>query len=126
MDELNKSGRHLTVDGFADPEILRDRDHLERSLRRVAAAAEMEVMDLRLYEVPEDPSAVGAEPFRDSGGITGYAVLTTSHASFHGFPLTGEFRFDLYSCKDFDPDRVEHFLMAALRGRAAEARNWVR
>jgi S-adenosylmethionine/arginine decarboxylase-like enzyme len=116
----------LTVDGFADPELLRDRDHLERTLRGLAAAAKMELLDLRLYEVPEDPSAAGKFPFEDSGGITGYAVLTTSHASFHGFPQTGEYRFDLYSCKDFDPGRVKQLLINHLCGSAVEARNWVR
>jgi len=125
-DDLNRTGRHLVVDGRADADLLRDRDHLERVLRNVAAVARMEVVDLRLYVVPEIPEKVGRIPFEDSGGVTGYAVLTTSHAAIHTFPLSGEYRFDLYSCKDFDPELVERLLVEHLRGETPVVQNWVR
>lgn len=125
-DDLNRTGRHLVVDGRADPDLLRDRDHLERVLRTLAAVAEMEVVDLRLYVVPEELEKVGKVPFQDSGGVTGYAVLTTSHISIHTFPLLGEYRFDLYSCKDFDPERVEETLIRHVRGDTPVVQNWVR
>lgn len=38
-------------------------------------------------------------------GITGVIGLETSHASFHIW-TNGDFRFDLYSCQDFDVNQV--------------------
>jgi S-adenosylmethionine decarboxylase len=124
--QLHRTGRHLVLDCVADAHLLRDRAFMERALRTVAELADMDVLEVSVVEVPEDPSVVGAEPFRDPGGLTGVAILSTSHASFHAFPLTGELRFDLYSCKDFDPDVVENYLKGTLRCFAVESLNWVR
>lgn len=126
MSQLRRSGRHLILDGFSPPEVLRDREHLEMVLLRLAEAAQMKVLDLQIYEVPEDDSVLTKESFEDPGGLTGFAVLTTSHVSFHTFPATGELRFDLYSCKDFDADLVEKMLLEELRVEGAEKVNWVR
>jgi len=113
----SRSGRHLIADGVAPSEVLRDKATLELLLLEVAKVAEMQVIDLDLYDVPEDPTALGEEKFRDPGGITGYAVLTTSHASIHTFPPSGEFRFDLYSCKDFEVGAVLRTLCGVLRAK---------
>lgn len=123
---LRKTGRHLIVDGFADPEVLRNRERLERALEDVTLSVGMTVLDVHAYEVEEDMSKVDSSPFQDCGGITAYVVLSTSHCSFHGWPLTGEFRFDLYSCKDFDARKVEALLCELIRGVAKESKSWTR
>ena len=57
--------------------------------------------------------------FQDTGGITtqivGFATLTTSHCAFHGFTLLKEFHLDLYSCREFEKQKVIGFLMDALQ-----------
>ena len=68
--ELNRSGLHLIVDGFGDSKGLRDAFAVEKILESVAKVAAMRILDLRVYEVDEDPSAVGEGPFRDPGGVT--------------------------------------------------------
>ena len=45
-----------------------------------------------------------AEDFEDEGGVTGFALLTTSHIAFHTWPLRPEFHLDIYSCKAYDPE----------------------
>ena len=39
-------------------------------------------------------------------GITGVVVIAESHITFHSFIEKDYFFFDLFSCKDFDVDRV--------------------
>ena len=40
-------------------------------------------------------------------GLTGWTVLTTSHISIHTFLKQGTAFIDLFSCKEYDPDKVE-------------------
>ena len=126
MHELTKSGRHMIVDGFADQTLLRDRARLKQLLCSLAHAANMEIIDLKTYPVPENADKVGRVPFEDPGGVTGYAVLTTSHASIHTFPQTGEFKFDLYSCTDFDPTQIADHIAKELGVSKMEQKDWIR
>lgn len=51
-----------------------------------------------------------------NSGVTGTVVITTSHASIHIWdnvpqnPYPGMLQFDLYSCKDFEPETVLEFI----------------
>jgi len=51
-----------------------------------------------------------------NSGVTGDVVITTSHSSIHiwdnepGNPYPGMLQFDLYSCKDYDPNDVLKFI----------------
>ena len=72
------------------------------------------------YEVAEEIARIGAEPFEDEGGTTGFAVLSTSHCAIHTWPLRETFVMDVYSCRDFDQAMVEfalheHFEARSLR-----------
>ncbi len=39
-------------------------------------------------------------------GQTGCVILVTSHFAWHSWPAQGRLSFDLYSCKDFDENKV--------------------
>jgi len=39
-------------------------------------------------------------------GLTGIAVLSESHMSIHTMPETNSFYFDLFSCRDFQAERI--------------------
>ena len=39
-------------------------------------------------------------------GVTGVVIIAESHLTFHSFIRKDYFFFDLFSCKDFDVDRV--------------------
>jgi S-adenosylmethionine/arginine decarboxylase-like enzyme len=41
-------------------------------------------------------------------------VLSTSHCSIHTWPLRPFFVMDVYSCRDFEPARVEEHLAKSL------------
>jgi S-adenosylmethionine decarboxylase len=119
------SGRHLILDGFADAAKLRSAMFVRAFLERVVELAKMELVDLRVYELEARPAGPDGD-FVDPGGVTGYAVLTTSHASIHTFPEAGRFKFDLYSCRDFPGGDLEEFVLRELGARAELKLNWVR
>jgi S-adenosylmethionine/arginine decarboxylase-like enzyme len=46
----------------------------------------------------------------DNEGVTGFAVITTSHLAMHIWPKENVVQLDVYSCKDFDPKIVYDLL----------------
>jgi S-adenosylmethionine decarboxylase len=46
-------------------------------------------------------------------GITGMVIIAESHITFHSFIDKDYFFFDLFSCKDFDVDRVVAYVIEA-------------
>lgn len=80
----------------------------------------IEILGMRLlgephmYEVETEIAKLGVEPFEDEGGVTGVCVLSTSHCSIHTWPLRPFFVMDVYSCRDFDANAVEAFLVERL------------
>ena len=72
-----------------------------------------------LYNVTQD--------IHEDVGITGTAIITTSHLSIHTFPQGQRgtieqpfFTFDCYSCKDFDSDLVCDILNEAFQPEKVE------
>ena len=91
--------KHLLVSGKLS-RIFRDPRELEKVLDELVSVVNMKIF-----------MPAKAEYCYDAGneGVTGIVVITTSHASIHIWE-TGEFHFDLYSCKDFQVSDVLTFL----------------
>ena len=110
------AGRHLIFTGFARPDsrdVLDDPEALAEILHEVIALVGMQVLvPARMVRVELDPSK--AEGPEDCGGVTGTAVLSTSHVSVHTWPLHDRVSFDLYSCHEFDSTRVLELLVDRL------------
>jgi S-adenosylmethionine/arginine decarboxylase-like enzyme len=88
-------GKHLIInsEGSRCSRILDSIESIYRYLEDIVSLVDMTVL------IP--PHVVRC---RDIGneGVTGFVVITTSHASIHTWPDTGSIRFDLFSCRDFD------------------------
>jgi S-adenosylmethionine/arginine decarboxylase-like enzyme len=88
-------GKHLVInsEGSRCSRILDSIEAIYRFLDEIVVFADMTIL------IP--PHVVRC---RDLGneGITGFVVITTSHASIHTWPDSGSIRFDLFSCRDFD------------------------
>jgi S-adenosylmethionine decarboxylase len=96
-------GRHIKVLGVGSPEKLRSVAGVERFLVDLVSALGMRCLrEPHTYEVEEEIEKLGVEPFEDEGGVTGVAVLSTSHCAIHTWPLRSFFVMDVYSCRDFD------------------------
>jgi S-adenosylmethionine decarboxylase len=48
-------------------------------------------------------------------GITGFVVIAESHLAFHSFVDKDYFFFDIFSCKDFDVQKVVDYIIAAFK-----------
>ncbi len=73
-------------------ELLRDRDAIDRVMRRAVA-------ELRLTVVGDGAWHVFPEP----GGVTGMLLLTESHLVCHTYPEHGVASFNLYCCREREP-----------------------
>ena len=105
-------GRHVKIVGGGDPDRLRSVEGVKAMLEALVERVGMRLLHrAHMYEVEEELHKVGAEPFEDEGGVTGVAVLSTSHCAIHTWPLRAHFVMDLYSCRDFDPALVEEMLV---------------
>lgn len=118
-------GRHIKVLGRGSAAPMRSVEDIKSFLEALVHALGMRALgNPHMYEVEESIEKLGAEPFEDEGGVTGVAVLSTSHCSIHTWPLrehTPEqemFVLDVYSCRDFDPAVVERMLEKHLRAHS--------
>ena len=69
----------------------------------------VDVLHMKLMQgVVANPN-VGYEGGTDCG-VTGCALITTSHIVLHTWDKDMYFQFDCYSCKDFNPEQVQEEL----------------
>lgn len=110
-----KHGRHIKVLARGDEHLLGSAAIVESMLQDLVGKLGMRMLgDAHMYEVETEIAKLGVEPFEDEGGVTGVAVLSTSHCSIHTWPLRPFFVMDVYSCRDFDPSLVESLLAEKL------------
>jgi S-adenosylmethionine decarboxylase len=108
-------GRHIKVLGRGSASRLGDAKNVEAMLVDLIDVLGMRLLgEPHMYEVETEIAKLGKEPFEDEGGVTGICVLSTSHCSIHTWPLRPFFVMDVYSCRDFEPRAVEHFLTERL------------
>ncbi len=106
MKKFSISGKHLFVDFFGvNPQKLRDRLGLMRVL---CGALKKEGFNIL--------RRTGSNQFKIGGkGITGFVLLSESHAAFHSYPEYGYLALDIFSCGKPAPESVakamEQFLL---------------
>lgn len=91
---------HLIVDGFgANTEMLESEDFVYRFLDEYPAR-----IDMTKVAPPYVFRYVGSKP--QDWGVSGFVVIAESHIAIHTFPERGLINVDVFSCKEFDPERV--------------------
>jgi S-adenosylmethionine decarboxylase len=103
-------GRHLIVDGYChNIDLLNSEQGLATMLNELVDVVKMDLLlPAQMVKVELQPEKVSSNS--DDGGVTGFAVLSTSHVSVHTWPLTKRFSLDLFSCHDYDPHLVIDFI----------------
>lgn len=71
----------------------------------------VDVLDMELMQGVETNPNVGYEG-GDNPGVTGCALITTSHIVIHTWDNDMYFQFDAYSCKCFKPSKVNRLLQS--------------
>jgi S-adenosylmethionine decarboxylase len=107
-------GRHIKIVGFGAPALLGSVDRVKGFLSQLVPALGMRMLgDVVIHDVALDLAKLASPVFEDEGGVTGTAVLSTSHCAIHTWPAREFFVLDVYSCRDFDPGLVLEHLRAA-------------
>lgn len=112
-------GRHIKVVGYGAPALLGSVERVEGFLSKLVPALGMRMLgEPVLHDVALDLSKLDSPIFEDEGGVTGTAVLSTSHCAIHTWPAREFFVLDVYSCRDFDPSLVFAHLKRAFETTA--------
>lgn len=114
-----RHGRHVKVVGYGAVTLVGAVDVVRDFLKELVGALGMRALgEPVMHDVELDLSKLNVEPFEDEGGVTGVAVLSTSHCAIHTWPARdGFFVLDVYSCRDFVPDAVASVLVERLGAR---------
>ncbi len=103
---------HLVLDGQSEK--LKSAYPMDELLCLVVQLAGMRLIDTPGHS---NPWVIDYHPDsipRSQWGVTAVALIETSHVTIHTFTESGRFYFDLVSCKSFDGDLVEAFLVKEL------------
>ena len=94
----------------ANQESMRSVAHMAQFLAGLVRSVDMRMLGLSIYDVPVELAKLEIQPFEDEGGITGVGVLSTSHAACHTWPERRSGVIDVYSCREFNIDKVVEFV----------------
>ena len=95
-------GLHLLVDGNVKDPALFEEGNLTAMFHALVSALDMELIHGPYFkQVAIDPSKLTGDKFQDEGGVSAYAMISTSHISIHCWPLRHTFMADIFSCKMF-------------------------
>jgi len=109
------AGLHIILDGYVKDASVFNGPSLEYAFKKLAEALEMQIiMGPDFLEVELDPTKLQSDVFQDEGGITGMCVISTSHMSIHCWPIRKCFSMDVFSCKDFDGNKVKEIIWELL------------
>lgn len=99
-------GKHIKVVGKGDVAKMGNVGNVKAFLSSLVTALGMRSLKEVALDVPIELDKLKATPFEDEGGITGVAVLSTSHCSIHTWPARNHYVMDVYSCRDFRSELV--------------------
>ena len=109
----------LHLDGLANQYRLSDPIGLEKTVRTIAKAADMNVMSISVQNVGMEAKTLGrvARPWESGYSVQGLivkAALTSSHITIHAWPEHEFFMFDIVSCQSFNREGIRGLLMDLL------------
>ena len=91
---------HLIIDGNgSDPSILKDEKFIRNLLDTYPGK-----IGMTKISPPYITHYMQGKP--DDWGISGFVLIAESHISIHTFEVQGTVNIDIFSCKDFDAQRV--------------------
>tara|TARA_Y100000034_G_scaffold104232_1_gene130626 strand:- start:138 stop:515 length:378 start_codon:yes stop_codon:yes gene_type:complete len=107
--KIHGRGNHLIIDAVdVDSRILNDIKFIKKFLIELPLKISMH----RLTK----PKVIKATPKKyDTGGVTGFVILSESNISIHTYPNEGKFYLDLFSCMEFDVNLAVNYVKEKFR-----------
>lgn len=97
-------GKHLLIDAYGiEEKKLKNRQAILNLLRGLPKKFKMRPLGNAAVK------KVASDLYSD-WGLSGFVMLYESHISLHTWPEDGYAAMDIYSCKDFDHDKMVKFL----------------
>ena len=97
-------GTHVIGDlSGITPHLLSDEAFLMKILKEGLESERFTILGQQSLKFPGEES-----------GVTGFYILSESHAAFHSYPEYGYIALDVFSCGDSRPDRVVAHVARAL------------
>ena len=91
---------HLIIDGYSsNPDILQSEEFITELLDQYPAE-----IGMTKISPPHVLRYVGAKP--EEWGVSGFVLIAESHISIHTFVEIRYVNVDVFSCKNFDADRI--------------------
>tara|TARA_R110000868_G_scaffold392431_1_gene663046 strand:- start:168 stop:536 length:369 start_codon:yes stop_codon:yes gene_type:complete len=106
-----KNGKHLIIDAYnCFSPSLREEGVIKKVLYDITDLIKLRPLsEAMIFEVTEDMLD------KEGSGLTGGIIFMESHFTFHAFPEMAYFSADIYSCKNFDHDRVVTYIDQVFR-----------
>lgn len=109
-------GPHLLVDLYGcEEEKIADKEFIERVLNELPSLLKMNKISEPM--IVEYKGKVGSF---DKGGITGIVFIAESHVSIHTWRGYNFASIDVFSCKEFDAEEVERYLIEKFKPKRIE------
>lgn len=104
VKKIHGKGNHLIIDGTnINSELLDDEKFIRKILRELPKVIDAHTLT--------NAKVIRATPKEyDTGGLTGFIILSESNISIHTYPQEGKFYLDLFSCVEFDVDKAINYL----------------
>ena len=109
LEKFHGRGNHLIIDAKdVDKDLIYNKRLIKTILKELPSKINMHTLT--------KPKVIKATPKKwDTGGITGFVILSESNISIHTYPNEGKFYFDLFSCKEFDINTTVNYLKEKLK-----------
>tara|TARA_Y100000034_G_C6560533_1_gene242541 strand:- start:117 stop:509 length:393 start_codon:yes stop_codon:yes gene_type:complete len=104
VKKLHGLGNHLIIDAFGcNPDKLDDENFVKNFLLKLTEKIEMNII--------KGPVVVNYDSTEKlESGVTGFVILAESHISIHTYPEKNYFSMDIFSCKEFNVEKIKGFL----------------
>lgn len=99
-----RRGKKINVCFIGDRPALGSIDVIRNFLTELVDGISMRLLlEPQCVSVPIQLGKLSLQCEEDEGGISGVAILSTSHIAIHTWPEHSYAVLDIYSCRDFDP-----------------------
>ncbi len=108
-----KNGTHLIIDLKECEKIerLSNSKFIENFLLELVKMTEMKAITkpkVLYYEHEE----------KEESGVTGFIIISDSHASIHTYPFKKSLYFDLFSCKEFNSEKIINYVRETFKPKS--------
>ena len=103
-------GKHLILDFKCfDRELMESKTMIEETLNKCVKLVNMKkLVEPIVVDGAEHNKGVTAFVMNM---VAGFTIIETSHISIHTFSDRNKIAFDLYSCRDFDENKIKNYLL---------------